>query len=70
MQSLSATDACRDRLAAYYHWNDGQSLATAVEIARRKRVNMKRIETWSAAEGATAKFNVFRAQLRSGHGRG
>ena len=26
---LSATDSCRDRLAAFYHWNDRQSLDVA-----------------------------------------
>ena len=31
--TLSATDSCRDRLAAFYHWNDRQSLAAAVAIA-------------------------------------
>jgi hypothetical protein len=56
---LSPTDACRDRLAAYYHWHDVQSLATAVEIARRKRVNLRLIEEWSAREGAAAEFAVF-----------
>ena len=30
---LSATDSCRDRLAAFYHWNDRQSLDVAVSIA-------------------------------------
>jgi hypothetical protein len=64
VHSLSATDACRDRLAAYYHWNDVQSLATAIEIARRRRVKMRRIEAWSASEGAIDKFAVFQAQLR------
>jgi len=34
---LSATDSCRDRLAAFYHWNDRQSLAVAAEIAVRSR---------------------------------
>jgi hypothetical protein len=60
---LSATDACRDRLAAYYHWNDVQSLATAVEIARRQRVNVRLVEEWSAREGAMDKFAVFTAHL-------
>ena len=47
---LSPTDACRDRLAAFYHWNDRQSLAVAVEIALRNRVNLAAIRRWSAAK--------------------
>ena len=37
LQMLSPTDSCRDRLAAFYHRNDRQSLDVAVEIARRNR---------------------------------
>jgi hypothetical protein len=33
IRALSATDCCRDRLAAFYHWNDRQSLDAAVDIA-------------------------------------
>ena len=29
--ALSATDACRDRLAAFYHWSDRQSLLEAID---------------------------------------
>ena len=59
IQALSATDSCRDRLAAYYHWNDRQSLATAVEISRRRKVNIEAIRRWSTREGATDKFQAF-----------
>lgn len=57
--ALSPTDSCRDRLAAFYHWSDRQSLRAAVEIARRHRVNMSTIRRWSAHEGASEKFEEF-----------
>jgi hypothetical protein len=57
--ALSATDSCRDRLAGFYHWNDRQSLHVAVEIARRKRVDMRRIRAWSRSEGHSERFNEF-----------
>ncbi len=57
--ALTATDACRDRLAAFYHWSDRQSLAAAVAIARRHRVNMSRIRRWSHHEGAGDKYQEF-----------
>jgi hypothetical protein len=41
--ALSATDSCRDRLAAYYFWNDLQSLQTAVSIALKKKVRLDAI---------------------------
>lgn len=59
VKALSATDSCRDRLAAFYHWNDRQSLATAVEIGRRRRVNVEAIRRWSSREGMTEKFQTF-----------
>ena len=63
--ALSATDACRDRLAAFYHWSDRQSLEAAVAIARRHRVNMRLIAAWSAREGAGDRFEEFRRAVRA-----
>lgn len=58
--ALSATDACRDRLAAFYHWSDRQSLQAAVDIARRRRVDLAAIRRWSVGEGALERFEEFR----------
>jgi len=58
--ALSPTDACRDRLAAFFHWSDRQSLASAVAIARRHRVRMAAIKRWSEREGHADKFREFR----------
>lgn len=63
VRTLSATDSCRDRLAAYFHWNDLQSLSTAVEIARKRKVDMGAIRKWSAREGAEERFGRFKAML-------
>jgi hypothetical protein len=64
LRALSATDACLDRLAAFYHWDDRQSLTHAVEISRRRRVNLKRVAAWSAAEGQRAKHQEFLQERR------
>lgn len=70
LRLLTPTDACRDRLAAFYHWNDRQSLAAAVAIAERHRVSWARIGAWSDAEGAGARFREFRQTVRRRrHGR-
>ncbi len=49
--ALSATDSCRGRLAAFYHWNDRQRLDAAVAIATRQRVQLSRLRQWSVQEG-------------------
>lgn len=59
--ALSATDACRDRLAAFYHWNDHQSLEAAIAIALRHKVGMTRIQEWSRREGHVEGYRAFRA---------
>lgn len=62
--ALSPTDACRDRLAAFFHWSDRQSLRVAVEIARRRRVNLDLIRRWSRRESHLAKFEEFLGELK------
>lgn len=63
--ALSATDSCRDRLAAFYHWRDRSSLEIAVLIALRNRVDMRKIEAWSRSEGAEGGFREFRSEAEA-----
>lgn len=60
---LSATDSCRDRLAAFYHWGDRQSLRVAVQIASANRVSLARIRRWSLEEGHSEGFEQFAREL-------
>jgi hypothetical protein len=62
--ALSASDACRDRLAAFYFWKDQQSLAAAVAIAMRHRVAFAKIRAWSRSEGHAEGYIAFLAELR------
>ena len=66
---LSATDSCRDRLAAFYHWNDRQSLDVALGIALAQRVSVAVIRRWSLAEGFPERFEEFLDELRRARGR-
>ena len=61
--ALSATDSCRDRLAAFFHWNDRESLDVAVAIAVRQRVKLAAIRSWSAGENAMDKYETFEREL-------
>jgi hypothetical protein len=63
-QVLSATDACRDRLAAFFHWHDRQSLSVAVEIAVQSTVDLPKIRRWSKAENRADLFEEFSALLK------
>src|SRR5262249_37827932 len=69
IRMLSATDSCRDRLAAFYHWGDRQSLTVAAWIAGRNRVGMASLRRWSEAKGAADRFGEFVFEMRRMHGR-
>ena len=62
---LSPTDSCRDRLVAFYHWRDRQSLAAALSIALRNRIDLRKIGAWSDREGARAGFEEFTRELKA-----
>lgn len=66
---LSATDSCRDRLAAFYHWGDRQSLRVAVRIATANKVSLAKIRRWSIDEGAREAFNHFADELNRARAR-
>jgi hypothetical protein len=66
--ALTATDSCRDRLAAYYHWRDRQALEVAVWIARESIVDLETIRDWSVREGRSQDFEHFLRRLESGEG--
>jgi len=62
--ALSPTDSCRDRLAAFYHWRDRQSLQLAVDVARHQPVDLHAIRRWSRAEGHPEDCAEFLRELR------
>ncbi len=65
LQIISSTDCVKDRLAAYYHWGDMQSLEQAILVAREQQVNIDEIRRWSDAEGMHDKFITISARLNS-----
>jgi uncharacterized protein YjiS (DUF1127 family) len=65
IRALSPTDSCRDRLAAFFHWNDRQSLETAVAIAVRNPVNLRTIRAWAERESSRARLDEFLDALKS-----
>lgn len=54
---LSPSDCIKDRLAAYYHWNDKQCLEQAIMISESHKVNIDEIKKWSEKEGKLSEFN-------------
>jgi hypothetical protein len=56
---ISRTDSVKDRLAAFYHWDDRSSLATALSVAAGGQIDLTALREWSVAEGSLSKFKDF-----------
>ncbi len=65
LKLLSPTDSVKDRLAAFYFWDDRQSLEQAVLICRHNEVDLADVKKWSARENETAKFMIFISRVKS-----
>jgi hypothetical protein len=63
LQILTPLQSVKDRLAAFYHWRDPQSLQQALLVAKSHRVSMRTIKSWSASEGHLDDFEEFRRRL-------
>ena len=64
LKLLSPTQCVMDRLAAFYHWKDRQSLQQAVMVAQKHPVKLKAIEAWSGKEGMSDRFKIFLQELK------
>ncbi len=64
LKLLTPTDSIKDRLAAFYHWNDKQGLEQAVMIARSHPVKLDEIKSWSLKEFQKVKFDEFITALK------
>lgn len=63
LRIISSTDCVKDRLAAYYFWDDLQSLEQAVMVANDNKIDLKEVERWSKTQSMLEKYKIFRAKL-------
>jgi len=63
LRLLSPTDCVKDRLAAFYYWNDRQSLDQAVFVCRAAEVDIVEVERWSIGEGMKSRFRQFKKEM-------
>ena len=60
---LTPTQCVMDRLAAYFHWNDLQSLDQAVMVASSQKISFAKLNAWAKREGASEKLEKFKQKL-------
>lgn len=64
LRVISPTDCVKDRLCAFYFWNDQQGLAQAVLVAESQKVDLKEIKRWSKVEGKEREYEIFKSKLK------
>jgi hypothetical protein len=62
---ISPTECVKDRLAAYYHWGDLQSLEQAALVACYQKINLEEVRRWSKKEGKLRDFENISSRLSS-----
>ena len=63
LKVISPTDCVKDRLAAYYHWGDQQSLLQAKLVAQQHMLDVDEIRRWSLEEGKLDEFEKIKDSL-------
>lgn len=63
LRLISPTDCVKDRLAAYFHWNDKQSLEQARLVSLSKKIDIEEIIRWSKLENKLEEFEAIRGLL-------
>ncbi|MBV6395333.1 MAG: hypothetical protein HFACDABA_00909 [Anaerolineales bacterium] len=63
LRVISPTDCVKDRLCAFYFWNDQQGLVQAMMVAKKQKVDLSEIERWSKVEGKAKEFEMFKEKL-------
>jgi len=64
LRLLCPSDCVKDRLAAFFHWRDRQSLDQALLVARSQKINLREIRQWSRLEGHEEEFREFERRLK------
>lgn len=63
LRLLTPTDCVKDRLAAYFHWDDRQALEQAVAVVQKNEIDMADLRRWVRDEGASQKFAAIERRL-------
>ena len=63
LRLLTPTDCIKDRVAAYYHWDDEQCLQQVIWVADQNKFDLESVKEWSQKEKSLEKFQIFNHKL-------
>ncbi len=61
---LRPVDSVKDRLGAFYHWNDRQGLEQAINICLEQNIDLSEVKKWSQSEGYSEKYEIFLERIK------
>jgi hypothetical protein len=64
LRVISPTDCVKDRLCAFYFWEDAQALEQAVLVFSQNPVDIDEIERWSRVEDKADWFMIFKKRVK------
>ncbi len=65
MPILLARDVIKDRLAAYFHWNDKPSLVQALAVMSKHAIDTAELQAFCQSEGKADEFAIIEQLRRS-----
>jgi hypothetical protein len=65
LRLITPTDCVKDRLSAFYHWDDERSLEQAILVALKNDIDIENIRKWSIKEEAEKKYLDFLGLLHN-----
>jgi hypothetical protein len=63
LKLLTPEDCVKDRLTAFYYWNDYEALEQAVLVAKENNVSIDELSKWSKNEPNGNKFSIFLSRI-------
>lgn len=63
LRLLTPTDCVKDRLAAFFYWNDMMAFEQALLVARAQPVDVGDLRRWASMEGEVEKLATFEKAL-------
>ncbi len=65
LEVIRPEDSVKDRLAAYFFWNDYAGLSQAVAVATNTSIDFDEIKNWAMKEDESQKFADFQRRLET-----
>ncbi|MEA2104028.1 MAG: hypothetical protein U9P79_05215 [Candidatus Cloacimonadota bacterium] len=66
LKIISPTECVKDRLSAYYFWNDMQCFEQALLVAKFNEINFNEVKRWSRNEDEEEKYKIFINTFKNG----